>query len=226
MNGHAALHKKLMFDKFPKKLIRNQPAMLPELEGIHFDATAQGVYDLVLAFVFSLGEMEGTIRAVDAGGLLAEGAYLYLAYPKRGNGEYRESIHRDAILPALGVDEADGFVEGTSLKFSKMAALNETFTIVGLRRFTDKNKTKKDTGGRVEDYAGKIPELRAALKGRPKTLALYEALSPGYQKDWARQDYGAKTEAARKKRLEEMAEILAAGWKSKDLYRLKNKRGK
>jgi hypothetical protein len=220
MNGYAALHKKLMFDKFPKKLIQNKPAALPELEGIRFDTKAAGVYDLVLAFVFSLGEMEGAIRAADAGRLLAEGAYLYLAYPKRGNKEYRESIHRDEIFPALGVDEADGFVEGTSLKFSKMAALNETFTIVGLRRFTDKNKTKKNTGSRAEDYAGKIPELRAALKGRPKTLARYDALSPGYQKDWARQVYGAKTEATREKRLEEMAKILAAGFKSKDLYRL------
>ena len=50
-------------------------------------------------------------------------------------------------------------------------------------------------------------------------MAFYDALSPGYQKDWARYVYSAKTSATREKRLREMAEILQTGCKTKNLYR-------
>jgi hypothetical protein len=223
MNEYAALHKKLMFDKFPEKLVRNKPAGLPELDGVKFDAKAKGIYDLVFAFVFSLDEMEKTIQDIAAKEMLQDGGRLYLAYPKKGNKEYAEYINRDDIFPRLGVDEDDGFVDGAPLKFCKMAAFNETFTVVGLCYFPGKSKAKKSAGTRVDDYVEKMPALRVALKKRPEILALYNALSPGYQKDWARYVYSAKTEATREKRLEEMADILRAGYKSKDLYRLKKK---
>jgi hypothetical protein len=224
MDGYAALHRKFAFDKYPRKLLLNPPGALPELEGLGFEGEPRGAYQLIFAFVFSLGEMEARIRETDAGGLLEEGGCLYLAYPKKGNREYGNYIGRDDIFPALGVNEEDGFVGGTALKFCKMAALNETFTVVGLRRFSSGAPPKKNTGGRAEDYAGRIPELRKALEGRPETLAAYDALPPGYRKDWARQVYSLKTEAARERRLAEMAGILAAGYKSRDRYRLRKNR--
>ena len=151
MSEYAALHKKLLFDKFPKKLVQNKPAGMPELDGVQFDARAKGAYDLVFAFVFNLDEMEQTIRDVAARELLKDGGCLYIAYPKKGNREYREFINRDDIFPRLGVDEADGFVNGAPLKFCKMAALNETFTVVGLRRFAEKSAVKKSGGSCVDD---------------------------------------------------------------------------
>ena len=233
MDKYSALYNKLRFDKFPKKLIQNKPGNMTELDGVCFETKAKGVYDLVFAFVFSLDEMEETIRSVSAKGLLAEGGCLYLAYPKKGNKKYNEYINRDDIFPRLDVDEEDGFVNGLPLKFSKMAALNETFTVVGLRCFNDKSSVKKSAGNCVDDYIEKIPELRAALQSRAtgragkdsphNILAFYNGLSFGYQKDWARYVYSAKTDATREKRLGEMAEILKAGYKSKDLYRQKKK---
>jgi hypothetical protein len=140
MNEYAALHKKLIFDKFPKKLILNKPAGLPELDGVTFDLRAKGAYDLVFAFVFTLDEMEKTIRGIAAQEMLQDGCCLYLAYPKKGTKEYAEYINRDDIFPRLGVNEDDGFVNGAPLKFCKMAAFNKTFTVVGLRYFAGKRK--------------------------------------------------------------------------------------
>ncbi len=50
-------------------------------------------------------------------------------------------------------------------------------------------------------------------------MAHYTTMPYGYQKDWARQVYSAKTEATQEKRLLEMVDILSAGYKSKDLFR-------
>ena len=147
MDANAAVHKKLRFEKFPRKLALNRPKNVTELDGADFDTRADGVYDMVFAFVFSLDEMENVIRGTASGGLVNEGGCLYLAYPKKGNGEYREHINRDDIFPRLHVDEADGFVPGTPFKFNKMAALNETFTVVGLRCVQDKSTVKKSRGG-------------------------------------------------------------------------------
>jgi hypothetical protein len=219
MDSNAAIHRKLLFGKFPRKLVLNRPKNLRELDGADFDTRADGVYDLVFAFVFSLDEMESVIHGTASDGLVSEGGCLYLAYPKKGNGEYREYINRDDIFPRLNVDEDDGFVAGTPFKFNKMAALNETFTVVGLRCFQDKSKVKKSRGGGVDEYVRTMPELRAALDGQADVLAHYNALPYGYQKDWARHVYSAKTGATREKRLAEMAEILRAGYKSIALFR-------
>ncbi|MDR2480245.1 MAG: hypothetical protein LBD48_13180 [Treponema sp.] len=150
MSEYAALHKKLMFEKFPRKLIQNRPRVLPELDGVCFDTGAKGVYDLVFAFVFNLDEMAEAVYGAAAQCLVAEGGCLYLAYPKKGNKEYETFIHRDAIFPRLGVNGDDGFVAGVPLKFFKLVALNETFTVVGLRLQAGPGKPKKNAAGRVD----------------------------------------------------------------------------
>ncbi len=214
-----ALAKKLMLDKFSKILLQNKPEGIAEFEGLQCDTAPSGRYDLVFAFVFTLGEMENVIRKTDQDGLLNDGGYLYLAYPKKGNKTYPGHIDRDSIFPHLHVNEDDGLVEGTSLKFSKMLSFNDDFTVVGLKRLAKKADFKSRVSACVDDYIEKIPSLREALMNRPEILALYDALPYGYQKDWARQVYSAQTEATREKRLLEMADILWAGYKSKDLYR-------
>ncbi|WP_066633110.1 YdeI/OmpD-associated family protein [Desulfolucanica intricata] len=215
----AALAKKLMLNKFSKILLQNKPEGITEFEGLNCDTTPSGRYDLVFAFVFNLDEMKNVILQTNKDGLLNDGGYLYLAYPKKGNKAYPEYIDRDSIFPHLGVNEDDGLVNGTTLKFSKMLSFNDVFTVVGLKRLVKKADSKSRISARVDDYIEKIPSLREALGSRPEILALYDALPYGYQKDWARQIYSAQTEATREKRLLEMADILAAGYKSKNLYR-------
>ncbi len=215
----GALIKKLMLEKFSSILLQNKPEDVAELEGLRYDAAPSGRYDLVFAFVFSLDEMKQVIFETDQGRLLNDGGYLYLAYPKKGNGVYPQHIDRDSIFPYLGVNEEDGLVKGTTLKFTKMVSFNAVFTIVGLKRFEKKADRKSQVSARVDDYIEKIPALREALSYHPELLAIYDALPYGYQKDWARQVYSAQTEATREKRLLEMADILLAGYKSKDLYR-------
>ncbi len=214
-----ALVKKLMLDKLRRVLLVHKPEDLPELDGLVADTTPTGDYDLVFVFVFSLEEMDKTIHDVARQALVVDGGYLYLAYPKKGNKRYKEIIDRDAITAKYDLIDGDGFVAGTKLKFSKMVALNDTFTLIGLRRF---DKPSAPSGGPsqcVSDYVDKIPTLREAWVHRPEILALYEALAPGYQKDWARYVYSAQTDATREKRLLEMADLLSAGYKSKALSR-------
>lgn len=138
MTIDAALAKKLMLDKFPKILLQNKPEGITELEGLNCDTTPAGRYDLVFAFVFNLDEMENIIFQTDKGGLLNDGGYLYLAYPKKGNKTYSEYIDRDSIFPRLGVNEDDGLVDGTTLRFSKMLSFNDIFTVVGLKYLVKK----------------------------------------------------------------------------------------
>lgn len=213
----TALSKKLMLEKFPAKLVLHQPHGLKELEGLGADSAPLRTYDFVMDFVFSLDEMESAILAAAKGALLREGGYLYLCYPKKGNKRYPQAIDRDDIIARFHLMDGDGFMANTDLKFSKMLALNGTFTVIGLKRMSKQPTARTGVSQCVEDYAAKIPDLRGILS--PHTLALYDALSPGYQKDWARYVYSAQTNATREKHLLEMADILSAGYKSKDLYR-------
>lgn len=83
MPRDAALAKKLMLEKFSNILVQNKPEDTAELEGLRYDTIPSGRYDLVIAFVFGLDEMKQAILETDQCGLLNEGGYLYLAYPKR-----------------------------------------------------------------------------------------------------------------------------------------------
>lgn len=128
------LYKKLMFPKFSRKLMLNKPDSVTEFADAELITEPDGErFDMIFDFVFSIAEMLKRIHEVDGNGMLNKNGYLYFAYPKKGNKKYDTYIHRDDILPALAVDDADGIVPGTELKFSKMCALNDTFTIIGLK---------------------------------------------------------------------------------------------
>jgi len=185
---------------------------------LKYDKASAGSYDMVLNFVFDLDEMEKAVHEAAKSKLFNKGGYFYLAYPKKGNKRYSSYIGRDDIFPRLKVNDEDGFVEGTQLKFSLMVALNDTFTIVGMKYLPEGDVKKNAVSARVDDYVEKIPELRNYLSSTPDILKIYDGLAPGYQKDWARYVYSTKTEATKEKRLLEMNDILKAGYKSKALY--------
>ncbi len=220
MEDLDALYKKLMLPKFASKLLVAKPQDCTLLDAAGFDTVPQTkVYDLVFQFVFSLDAMEQAIRETAARGLIPQGGYLYLAYPKKHNKRYKDVIDRDDIIERFDLAEGNGFIGDTPMKFNKMVSLDDTFTVIGLKR-DDQRVTKTPTvSACVADYIERIPDLRDALAHRPEILALYDGLPYGYQKDWARYVYSSRTDATREKRLLEMADILLAGYKTKALYR-------
>ena len=120
--------------------------------------------------------------------------YLYIAYPKIGNKTYDTSVHRDAIFPSLGVDDGNGYVGDSTLKFARMVKLDDTFTLVGMKNdVKGKGKPTKASSGNVADYEQFIPDLKQYLEAEhPDAAKLYAELTPGYQRDWARYIYSAK----------------------------------
>ncbi|MFQ9697738.1 MAG: YdeI/OmpD-associated family protein, partial [Zhenhengia sp.] len=69
-----------------------------------------------------------------------------------------------------------------------------------------------------DDYKDKVTDLKVYFQNQPEILERYVALTPGYQRDWARYVYSARTQNTIDKRLIEMAEILKQGFKTKQLY--------
>lgn len=208
---------KLKIETYKNRLFLNVPDTVTELQTISADYEVHKTqYDCIFYFIFSLEEFEKAIDIVVEQNLLAEGGYLYLVYPKKGNKHYDTFIHRDSIM-TLPMDE-EGYFKESLLKFSRMVAFNEIFTVCGLRHL--KKATKKSTKSSqcVADYEDKVMDLKAYFKSQPEILERYVALTPGYQKDWARYVYSARTQNTIDKRLIEMAEILKQGFKTKQLY--------
>ncbi|MNW47935.1 hypothetical protein D3C74_252820 [compost metagenome] len=153
-----------------------------------------------------------------------DNGYVFFAYPKKNNPRYKEYIERDSLFSNIPVDE-DGYAYNSSLKFSRMVSLDEVFTVVGLKSQVKKSKQAASTKSsqRVDDYIVKIPDIKSYLESTPSLLERYNDLTPGYQKDWARYVYSAKRSETQEKRLLEMKDILAEGYKSIELYRNRDK---
>jgi hypothetical protein len=214
---------KLRLEKYPNKLVLNLPEFVDELDSLVFDRVAsRETYDLVLAFVLNLEEMATVIHQVEGQNLLVDEGLLYLVYPKKGNKVYPQFIGRDDIFPYLHVNLDTGLVENTQLKFNTMVAFNDTFTTTGLKKLGAKTFKTAQAGRESQSsnlYVDQLPALEQWLEVRPEVLAFFRSLTPGYQKDWARYVYSAKTAATVEKRLLETADILAQGYKSITLYR-------
>ncbi|MEK3934458.1 YdeI/OmpD-associated family protein [Sporosarcina sp. FSL W7-1349] len=180
-------------------------------------------YDLIFAFVVDLDSLRTLVNEVIENQSLHPKGYLYIAYPKKGNTVYPTYIHRDELLSGMGADE-EGYVRSSTLKFSRMVGLDDVFTVVGLKEDSKGiNKPSTKPSQCVDDYIEFIPEIENDLQEVPDLLAFYQALTPGYRKDWARYVYSAKQEATKTKRRDEMKMILRAGYKSRDLYRRDNR---
>ncbi|MDD7769328.1 YdeI/OmpD-associated family protein [Suipraeoptans intestinalis] len=219
----AALRKKIRLDKFKQIRRLRKAREASPFDEIEMRRTGEKKIDLGIAYVYDLSEMKEVIDTVWKEKILPVQGCLYLIYPKTKNKKGYASIGRDSIFPYLKVGE-DGYVKGTELKFCLMAAVDETYTLVGMKYLPQSlNKTSAAASGRVEDYVDRLEDVKAYLEDYPKQLEFYRQLTPGYQKDWARYLYSAKTEATLQRRQKEMVEILGAGYKTKQLYRAAEK---
>ena len=219
----ASIAERLGFDKFQKRAVLGKERAIADdfadLEAYDTDL-GSGKYDLIFDYVLTLEELNARVwDTVKADRLNPEG-YLYIAYPKIGNKKYSTSVHRDAIFPSLGVDDGNGHVGDSTLKFARMVKLDDTFTLVGMKNdVKGKGKPAKTSSGNVADYEKFIPDLKKYLDtGHPAAAKLYAELTPGYQRDWARYIYSAKQAATQEKRKAEMLDILGKGHKTKNLY--------
>ncbi|MCV2231329.1 YdeI/OmpD-associated family protein [Acholeplasma manati] len=204
-----------MLDKlFAQKevLVRNVPDSHESLFK-PFEYKDTPPYDAILSFVYTLEAMKDEIDFAKTR-LQPEGM-LYLCYPKMKNNIGMAGIHRDHIFPFLKVDMDTGYIEGTQMRFNRMNAFDENYTLLGIKNDT-KMKARSSTSMRVDDYAKYIPDIKTLLTNE-QCLSFYVSLTPGYQKDWARYVFSAKTEATKQKRISEMIALLNAGIKSKNL---------
>lgn len=214
---------KLKLQNYKDVALLNVPTELNYFNELKNYETELGTktFDLIFAFVLDMESLQGIVKTIIEENHLNKKAYVYLAYPKKDNKVYPTYIHRDDLLGGLGANE-DGYIPNSTIKFARMVALDDVFTVVGLKE-DSKSKNSKSTkvSQRVDDYVELIPQIEKDLKDTPQLLTFYQGLTPGYKKDWARYVYSAKQEATKSKRREEMKQILSEGYKSRDLYRLK-----
>ncbi|CAH1058389.1 hypothetical protein PAECIP111894_04563 [Paenibacillus pseudetheri] len=204
----------------------NQVAILSKPEGsdylvelTDYDTSLNGAYDLIFAFVLDMVSLQELVNRVIEQQHLHKNGYLFVAYPKKGNKVYPTFIHRDDLLEGLGSDE-NGYIGTSNIKFARMVGLDDVFTVVGLKEDAKgKGQLSNTPSQSVDDYISFIPNVEQDLKDTSDLLEIYQSLTPGYRKDWARYVYSAKQEATRAKRKEEMKMILRAGYKSRELYR-------
>ncbi|MGM0843392.1 MAG: YdeI/OmpD-associated family protein [Bacillota bacterium] len=219
INSKKSIIEKLNLQKFSSKAILNIPENLHDFKDLEFDRTIkESQYDLVFVFIFNLEEFRNHLKTAVDQSLIKDNGYLYFAYPKKNNPEYDEYIERDNIYNQDHYNE-EGFVYDSNLKFSRMVSLNETFTVVGMKAQPQKKKTSSKNSQCVDDYIEHIEELRNSLDRNQEVLAIYDGLTYGYRKDWARYIYSAKRKETQEKRMQQMEEVLSAGYKSIDLYR-------
>lgn len=179
----------------------------------------QGSHDIIFTFVEDIDGLKNIVQSCfDEKGLNKEG-YLFVAYPKKGNKKYDTFVHRDEIFPALKVME-DGYIEGTDYKFNRMVAMDEVFTVVGIKHLPDRVVSKAASQS-VADYEDKVNDILPLLN--QDVVSFFQSLTPGYKRDWARYVFSAKQEKTKLKRIDEMNEVLGEGYKSKELYRQKKK---
>lgn len=214
---------KLKLEKYHNLVIINQPADYDILPG-SATTVSQG-HDCIFIFVTNIDEMVSeTQQIINNDKLLGEKGYLFFAYPKKGNKRYETYVHRDEIFPAMKVNEDDGYVGNSEIKFSRMVSMDDVFTVVGLKR--EKRKAKKSTASSqcVDDYIENVEDVEAYLSNNaPDVFAIFQELTPGYQRDWARYIFSAKQQATRERRQQQMMEVLGQGYKTMDLYRQKKK---
>lgn len=185
----------------------------------HSQLKLTGSHEIIFAFVENIHGFKSIVNAcIDNQGLVKEG-YLFVAYPKKGNKKYETFVHRDEIFPALNVME-DGYLKESDYKFNRMVSMDEVFTVVGIKHLPER-KVSDRTSQCVADYEDKVEDVVQLLNS--EVVTFFNGLTPGYKKDWARYIYSAKQEKTRLKRIDEMNEILTAGYKSKELYRQKKK---
>ncbi|MGM0901344.1 MAG: YdeI/OmpD-associated family protein [Bacillota bacterium] len=221
MNSQKTVIEKLNLAKYPSKVILNIPDDVEDFNELEYDVEVKKEqYDLIFAFIFTMEEYEQHLKQVVDKNLLKENGYLYFAYPKKGNKKYDQYIERDTIYTEKYYNE-ERYIHGSQLKFARMASFNDVFTVIGIKAQPEKKKKTTSTKASqcVDDYIEHIEDLKKHFADKEETLKIYNELTYGYQKDWARYVYSAKRQATQEKRLADMESVLAAGYKTMDLYR-------
>ena len=212
--------KKLAIAKYDRKAIVDMPAYVSAFDGLGYDTQlGEGKYDMVMHFISTLEAFDERVTDIIKNDRLNPGGVVYFAYPKKGNKRYDTYIGRDDFFTIIDMND-DGYVNQSPVKFNKMVAFDDTFTIIGLKHDAQYRRGNQPSQC-VSAYTDRIPELVARLGA--EAHALFEKLTPGYQRGWARYVYAVKTAATQDRHLEEMVAILKAGYKSIDLYRLLKK---
>ncbi len=70
----------------------------------------------------------------------------------------------------------------------------------------------------LSEYEVDIPKVTALLAAQPEMQAFFTALTPGYQREWARFIFGVANDATKQNHIAKMLEVFAAGYKSKRAY--------
>lgn len=70
----------------------------------------------------------------------------------------------------------------------------------------------------LADYEVDIPRVVQLLHNDEWLMEFFIALTPGYQREWARFIFGAKTSVTKQRHIEQMKVIFKAGFKSKRAY--------
>ena len=202
------LFKKLRLDKFNTISYIGKAKEESPFDSMGYKSSVKGS-DLLIFYVYTLEEMKQAIdKVADTKGFV-EGGIIYLCYPKTTNKLGHESIGRDDIFPYLNVDEDTGFVEGTDFKFNKMLAIDENYTLVAVKKDSQrKDKKTKAPSARVDDYIAYIPEIEDYLKSKSDLMDKFDALTYGKKKAWARHIFSARTEKTKVKRFLELEESL------------------
>ncbi|KGP92243.1 LAAC protein [Pontibacillus chungwhensis BH030062] len=216
-----SIAEKLKLNKLNHFVVLNKPE---DVLGIEADTSyLKEAHDGVMIFVQSKEDLQERISIfLQNPHLLTEKGYLYVAYPKKGNKRFNTYIHRDELFELIGIGE-DRYINGTDIKFSRLVSMDEDYTIAGLKKEKKKPKSTTAPSQCVADYEEHIEDVKALLEDHPEVLRQFENLTPGYQRDWARQIYSAKQQKTRDKRTEKMIEVLSQGYKSLDLYRREQK---
>ncbi|WP_460318743.1 YdeI/OmpD-associated family protein [Paenibacillus sp. YSY-4.3] len=212
---------KLNLNKYESKLILNQPDDIAYFNELQYDTEmTKEKYDLIFTFIFNMDQFKEYLDLVIRKQVIQENGYLFFAYPKKNNPKYKEYIDRDSFFEQNEVNE-EGYLSGSTLKFSRMVSMDDVFTVVGLKSHAPKKGKPGNakSSQRVDDYVDYISSIREHLSSDKELLEQYDHLTLGYQKDWARYVYSAKRSETQEKRLLQMKDILAQGYKSLDLYR-------
>jgi len=169
----------------------------------------------IILFVHTLAELKKAVLSIYEKQQLVKNGRLLICYPKKGNAKGLSFIHRDDIFPALKVHDK-GLISGTDFKFNQMVKLDDTYTVLGIKRI---GEMKPQSSQPTVDYQTLIPTLIKRLENDNQLAALifFKSLTPGYQKGWARYIYSAKREVTQEKRYLETVNFLEKGIKSKDL---------
>ncbi len=213
--------KKLRLDQFQDVVLVDCPAdKIIEFTGLK-RSEIQSKNKLIFSFVTSKQTFVAFIQNAIRQDLLEDEGILYIAYPKKGNPLYPDYVHRDEIFGLLNVND-DGFIGSSTYKFNRMVGFDEVFTILGIKK-TKRSSSSSKTSQSVGDYVEYQEPLRQLLSTNTDLLDTFDALTPGYKRDWARYVYSTANESTRVKRFAEMKEALKAGHKSITLYRAANK---